>query len=108
MLTAVPQLATELGGNGPFTVFVPTNEAFMNLGLSEDELLERPDLESLLRCHIVPGKVTCEAMYSGRTLQALDGSILQMTFARWPRGLPSVNEVPFEQRMSKCSTGTSL
>jgi len=104
MLQAVPDVADSLQG-GPFTVFVPTNEALANLGIHEDDLLQHPDLESLVRCHIVKGKITCEAMYSGRTLQAVDGTILQMTFARWPRGLPSVNEVPVEHLDVLCSNG---
>jgi uncharacterized surface protein with fasciclin (FAS1) repeats len=105
MISAVPRLQEYLSGVGPWTVFVPTNEALGNLGMSEEDLLQRPDLEELLRCHIVIGKVTCEAMYSGRTLQAIDGTILQMTFARWPRGLPAVNEVPVEHLDVLCSNG---
>lgn len=105
MMAAVPSLANELRGGGPYTVFVPTNEALGNLGISEQELLESPYLESIVGCHICPGKVPCGQLYSGRTFQAVDGTILQVTFARWPRGCPSVNEVPIEHMDISCSNG---
>eukprot|EP00928_Gymnodinium_smaydae_P079918 TRINITY_DN63745_c0_g1_i1.p2 TRINITY_DN63745_c0_g1~~TRINITY_DN63745_c0_g1_i1.p2 ORF type:complete len:442 (+),score=63.95 TRINITY_DN63745_c0_g1_i1:146-1471(+) len=105
LMAAVPHIAEQLQSGGPFTVFVPTNDALANLGLSEQEMLESPHLEYIVGCHICPGRVACEAMYSGRTLQALDGTILQVTFTRWPRGAPSVNEVPIEHMDINCTNG---
>jgi uncharacterized surface protein with fasciclin (FAS1) repeats len=105
MLQAVPRLREELSSSGPFTAFVPTNDGLANLGISEDGILDHPDLETILRSHICRGKVVYEAMYSGRTFQALDGTILQVTFGRWPRCNPSVNGVPFEHLDVLCSNG---
>jgi len=105
MLMAVPRLVECFVGPDLFTTFVPTNDAFATLGMTEDELLARPDLETLVSCHIVKGKVTSEAMYSGRTLQAIDGSIMQMTFARWPKGNPAINGVLVEHFDVFCSNG---
>lgn len=105
LLKAAPRLWEELGSGGPFTAFVPTNDGLANLGISVDGLLSHPDLEAVLRSHICKGKVVYEQMYSGRTFQALDGTILQVTFGRWPRGNPSINGVPFEHLDVLCSNG---
>ncbi len=54
-------LMDKLHGEGPFTVFAPTDEAFANLpeGLLEDLLkpANRPRLAGLLGHHVVPGKL---------------------------------------------------
>lgn len=105
MLAAVPDLAETLDRPGAYTMFAPTNEALYMLGLSEEELVSRPDLASLVAAHFCPGKVTCQAMYSGRTLRSYDGTILQLAFARWPRAAPSVNDVPIEHMDIPCSNG---
>lgn len=59
-LTEADLVAT-LQGDGPFTVFAPTNAAFeqalSDLGLTAEELLARPDLADILTYHVVPGKV---------------------------------------------------
>ena len=51
-------LAETLSGEGPFTVFAPTNEAFAaaveSMGVSEEELLANPDLSGILTYHVVP------------------------------------------------------
>lgn len=105
MLQATPRLWEELSSGGPLTAFVPTNEGLSSLGISEDTLLEHPELETILRSHVCRGKVAYEAMYSGRTFQALDGTILQVAFGRWPRSNPSINGVPFEHMDVLCSNG---
>ena len=105
LMASVPSLSELLGTQGPFTAFIPTNEALANLGIAEEELLASPELENIVACHICPGRVPCEAMYSGRTMQALDGTIKQVTFKRWPRGNAAVNEVPIEFMDIPCSNG---
>ena len=54
-------LVETLSGEGPYTVFAPTDEAFekllANLGISAEELLAREDLADILTYHVVPGKV---------------------------------------------------
>ncbi|MCA9839825.1 MAG: fasciclin domain-containing protein [Trueperaceae bacterium] len=54
-------LAETLSGEGPFTVFAPTNDAFVAaleaLGLSKEELLASPDLAGILTYHVVAGKL---------------------------------------------------
>jgi len=51
-------LVETLQGEGPFTVFAPTNDAFNalleELGVSAEELLAREDLADILTYHVVP------------------------------------------------------
>lgn len=54
-------LVVTLSGEGPFTVFAPTNAAFeqalTDLGLTAEELLASPDLSGILTYHVVAGKI---------------------------------------------------
>jgi uncharacterized surface protein with fasciclin (FAS1) repeats len=55
-------LVGTLKGEGPFTVFAPTDEAFANLPEGTLESLLKPEnkekLQAILTYHVVPGKVT--------------------------------------------------
>ena len=54
-------LAETLKGDGPFTVFAPTDDAFAKLPEGTVENLLKPEnidqLKSILTYHVVPGKV---------------------------------------------------
>jgi transforming growth factor-beta-induced protein len=54
-------LVDALSGEGPFTVFAPTNDAFVAaleaLGITAEQLLASPDLASILTYHVVAGKL---------------------------------------------------
>ena len=54
-------LAGVLSGDGPFTVFAPTNDAFAAaleaLEISAEELLASPDLGAILTYHVVAGNL---------------------------------------------------
>ncbi|ORE96861.1 fasciclin domain-containing protein [Aurantimonas sp. 22II-16-19i] len=58
-------LAETLGGEGPFTVFAPTNEAFAKLPAGTVDDLLKPEnkdqLAKILTYHVVPAKATSEA-----------------------------------------------
>lgn len=64
-------LITVLGGDGPFTVFAPTNEALSAVSGLED--LVKPEnseqLKALLKAHIVPERIYLH----GRRLESLSG-----------------------------------
>jgi uncharacterized surface protein with fasciclin (FAS1) repeats len=55
-------LAETLGGNGPFTVFAPTNEAFAKLPAGTVDTLVKPEnkamLTKILTYHVVPAAAT--------------------------------------------------
>ena len=53
-------LVDTLKGEGPFTVFAPTDDAFAALGSTVDDLLKpenKDKLTAILTYHVVPGKV---------------------------------------------------
>lgn len=80
-------LVETLSGEGPFTVFAPTNEAFAALPEGERErLLANPEeLRRVLTYHIVNGEVTSEAVAefaddstSAQPLETLQGGTLSL------------------------------
>jgi|GEM_PF-302338 len=54
------ELAAALEGEGPFTVFAPTDDAFQallaELEITAEQLLANPDLANILLFHVVPGE----------------------------------------------------
>lgn len=66
-------LVTTLKGEGPFTVFAPTDEAFAKLPAGTVESLLQPEnmaqLQAVLTYHVVPGKVM-SADLAGQRLNA--------------------------------------
>lgn len=102
VLRGLPEIAQYLSGPGPFTVFAPMNRSF---DLSAEELLANPRLESVVRGHISLTHVPLEAMYSGRPVHAIDGTLLMVHFSQWPRGGPTVNDIPVEHMDIQCSNG---
>ncbi|MCK2183752.1 fasciclin domain-containing protein [Halomonas getboli] len=78
-------LVETLKGEGPFTVFAPTDEAFAALPEGTvDELLKpenRDTLTAVLTYHVVPGRIMAEdamAADSASTVQGQDISITTM------------------------------
>jgi uncharacterized surface protein with fasciclin (FAS1) repeats len=60
-------LADTLKGDGPFTVFAPTDEAFAKLpaGTVESLLNDKEKLAQILTYHVVPGKVMSSEVTTG-------------------------------------------
>ncbi|MEQ8553234.1 MAG: fasciclin domain-containing protein [Cyclobacteriaceae bacterium] len=78
LVTAIvaADLTATLEGDGPFTVFAPTNDAFNDLpdGVL-DYLLDNPsELAAVLQYHVVSGKVLSTDLSSG-TVATLNGNI---------------------------------
>ena len=71
-------LVETLSGEGPFTVFAPTDDAFAALpeGTVESLLLEenRDQLVSILTYHVVPGAVMSTDLSDGMTATTVQGS----------------------------------
>merc|ERR1711997_64097 len=65
-------LEETLSGDGPFTIFAPTNEAFEKLPKSMvDELMANPDaLKKILLYHVIPSEVKSPAIYQDDLLLA--------------------------------------
>jgi uncharacterized surface protein with fasciclin (FAS1) repeats len=102
VVRGVPEIAQMLASPGTFSVFVPANGSF---DLTAEEILSSPRLESVLRCHIVAKHVPLEAMFSGRHVQAIDGTLHTVSFTQWPRGGPMVGDVPVHHMDIACSNG---
>jgi hypothetical protein len=103
--TRAPNVANLLSRKGQkFTVFAPTFDALVHHFGPEMEAAPE-DFEAFAACYIVPGKIPCEALYNNRVMQAIDGTPVQVMFARWPRSDPSVNDVPMEHMDVMCCNG---
>jgi len=74
-------LVETLQGEGPFTVFAPTNQAFAMLPDGIVEFLLQPEnkdlLVDVLTYHVVPGNVTSNQLETG-TVEALNGKLSVM------------------------------
>jgi uncharacterized surface protein with fasciclin (FAS1) repeats len=78
-------LIDALTGEGPFTVFAPTDEAFAKLPAGTVESLLKPEnkekLKSILLYHVVPGNVTAKQVMklNGRTVKTLQGGSIKVS-----------------------------
>jgi len=89
---------------GPFTVFVPTDEAFSRVPEERmDELRQDPDkLLLLVSYHVVPGPLTSEDL---RSLAAVRSSLgTDLILRSSDRGI-TVNSVPIIEADAFCTNG---
>lgn len=74
-------LAGVLQGEGPFTVFAPTDEAFEALGSTVNELLKpenKHKLAEILKYHVVPGRVFANQAVAAGSVETLEGGSLRV------------------------------
>ncbi|WP_412067108.1 fasciclin domain-containing protein [Rubrivirga sp. IMCC43871] len=75
-------LVDVLKGDGPFTVFAPTNDAFARLGDDAIQQLLRPEnrdqLTAILTYHVVPGRYTAGDIYNLDELETVNGESLSL------------------------------
>jgi transforming growth factor-beta-induced protein len=71
-------LVSVLQGDGPFTVFAPTNQAFEDLlqalDITAADLMAQPDLAKVLLYHVVPGKVMSTDLVDGMNAPTANGN----------------------------------
>jgi len=74
------ELVDTLQGEGPFTVFAPTDEAFAKLpeGTVEALLGDIPTLSNILLYHVVPGKVMASSVVSLDSADTAAGEKVQI------------------------------
>ncbi len=76
-------LAGALSGDGPFTVFAPTDEAFSKVPKATLDALMTPekkaDLTKILTYHVVPGAFKAADLKDGQMLKTLQGQELKVT-----------------------------
>ncbi|MEM1376937.1 MAG: fasciclin domain-containing protein [Pseudomonadota bacterium] len=69
-------LVDTLKGDGPFTVFAPTDDAFAEIGSTVEELLKPENIDTLtavLTYHVVPGKVMSTDLSDDMTAATVQG-----------------------------------
>ena len=85
-------LAETLKGDGPFTVFAPTDEAFAALPAGTVDTLLKPEnkekLAAILTYHVVPKKVMASDLTEGLTAATVQGDKVTFTLD----GGPKVND----------------
>jgi uncharacterized surface protein with fasciclin (FAS1) repeats len=71
-------LVETLKGDGPFTVFAPTDEAFAKLpeGTVEALLQDKEKLTAILTYHVVPGKLMAADVVGSSSLDTVQGGSL--------------------------------
>ncbi|UCE45989.1 MAG: fasciclin domain-containing protein [Methanobacteriota archaeon] len=71
-------LVSTLKGEGPLTVFAPTDEAFARLppGTIEGLLRDREKLSAILKYHVVPGRITAQKVAEQKSLKTAQGKEL--------------------------------
>ncbi len=76
-------LVETLKGEGPFTVFAPTNAAFDKLPKGTVENLLKPEnkakLTAVLTYHVVPGAIKSGDLKNGQKLKTVQGEDLMIT-----------------------------
>lgn len=77
-------LVETLKGEGPFTVFAPTNDAFDALPEGTVDTLLMPEnqeaLAQILTYHVVSGAYTSNDLADGMTLTSVEGEELEITY----------------------------
>jgi len=85
LVTAVTEagLAETLSGEGPFTVFAPTDDAFAKLpeGTIEALLADIPTLTDILLYHVVSGEVLAEQVVSMNSAKMLNEKFVEIKVA---------------------------
>ncbi|MHC4129248.1 MAG: fasciclin domain-containing protein [Planctomycetota bacterium] len=78
-------LVEALSGEGPFTVFAPTDAAFAKLPAGTVENLLKPEnrdqLMAILKYHVVPGRVYASDALAAETARTAQGSRVRFTVA---------------------------
>jgi uncharacterized surface protein with fasciclin (FAS1) repeats len=75
-------LVETLQGEGPYTVFAPTNQAFSDIQSTVDTLLKpenKDDLKNVLTYHVVPGTYTAADLTDGQELTTVQGEKLTVS-----------------------------
>ncbi len=77
------ELVETLSGEGPFTVFAPTDEAFAALPAGTVDTLVQPEnkdqLTGILTYHVVAGKVMSGDLSDGMTATTVNGGDITIT-----------------------------
>jgi len=78
VLAANPAVVKTLSGNGQFTVFAPTDDAFGALGLDENNIATVPKdtLTEILLYHVARGRRYAEDVLDSSRIRMMDGGFV--------------------------------
>ena len=76
-------LVDTLKGEGPFTVFAPTDEAFAKIPKADLDaiLADKAKLTKILTYHVVPGKVTAAEVVKLKEVKTVEGQSIRIDTA---------------------------
>jgi uncharacterized surface protein with fasciclin (FAS1) repeats len=97
-------LVDALRGEGPFTVFAPTDQAFAKLPKAQvDALLkDKEALKQVLLYHVVSGKVTSDQVVKLKSAKTLQGAEVKISTAR---GKVRINKANVVKADIMCTNG---
>jgi uncharacterized surface protein with fasciclin (FAS1) repeats len=74
-------VAAVLSGTGPFTVFAPTNQAFINAGFANTAAINAADpntLTKILTYHVIAGRIFSSDLVNGSTPATVNGETVHI------------------------------
>ena len=81
-------VAAVLSGAGPFTVFAPTNQAFINAGFADANAINAADpnvLTSILTYHVIAGRIFSSDLADGIMPATVNGETVTITLGSGPQ-----------------------
>jgi len=96
-------MGAALKGQGPLTIFAPTNEAFKQIpkDVLDSTLKNKPRLESILKYHVVSGKHMASDIINLPSVQTLQGESLRIS----SEGGCRVNDATVVHADIQCTNG---
>jgi transforming growth factor-beta-induced protein len=98
------ELVDVLKGEGPFTVFAPTDEAFAKVPKEQMEALlkDKAQLQTVLTYHVVPGKVMAADVVKLKSAETAEGKPVKITVEQ---GKVKINDSNVVKTDIECSNG---
>lgn len=90
-------VAAVLSGAGPFTVFAPTNQAFINAGFPDAASINAADpntLTSILTYHVIAGRIFSSDLSNGIKPATVNGETVTITLTHGPQVQGISNATP--------------
>jgi uncharacterized surface protein with fasciclin (FAS1) repeats len=90
-------VAAVLSGAGPFTVFAPTNQAFMNAGFADISAINAADpntLTSILTYHVIAGRIFSSDLTNGSTPATVNGEMVTISLTSGAQVKGKSNSTP--------------